>query len=818
MKIILRAFAVLIVVSLGVSKVSGQVNLFSQSDLSNVDIDNYSDQDIIAMYRKATDAGLTESQILKLAADKGLPEDQVAKLQDRIEMLNLAPRTQNTGNGNTQSPQQVDSSRSFRNNSPADTTQSIPVQAVSRDHSIFGSELFSTNSLVFEPNLHIPAPSGYVLGPDDEILISVYGYSEKSYDLVVDQQGNIYIPSVGPMPVSGLSLEQATDQIRAKLAATIYSAIRSGRTKVQVTLGKIKSIRVTVIGEAEKPGTYTVSSLTTVFNLLYLCGGPTDFGSYRNIEVIRDNRHIDSVDLYQFLTSGDESGNVLLHEGDVIRIPYYQTRVEIKGQVRRTGKFELLPSETFDNLLNYSGGFTDTAFRGRVTVVRITDSTKNIIDLPSAQYHTFLPAGSDEYIVSKLADDFGNRLVLEGAVKMPGVYELVPGATLQDLVEKAGGLRRDAYRNEASIFRYLPNKTPSILLVNLDSVMNGSQTVYLEKDDSVYIHSLFDFTNGNAVTVEGNVRKPGSINWRQNMTLHDVILAVGGITESGDSTNIEISRRVRNANIDMANHAESRVSRVDLKSVSDNNVPIEPYDLVIVKTLPGYVRQRTVLLLGEVRIPGRYSLERSRDRISDLIERAGGFKASADSGSITIRRNIKSNMTIAEREAFFQRILDINEDSLMENPRLKDELYSSSALISVDLKHALSDPQSTDNLVLEEGDVLTVDRSSNLVKVSGEVYFPTIVAYEPGRNLKYYVEQAGNFTPYARKKGALVIRPDGRTASVKHFLWFKSYPLVTPRSEIFVPQKNKNNRSKLTVAEMALIVSALGIIANVLKL
>ena len=272
--------------------------------------------------------------------------------------------------------------------------------------------------------------------------------------------------------------------------------------------------------------------------------------------------------------------------------------------------------------------------------------------------------------------------------------------------------------------------------------------------------------------------------------------------------------------MDIANHDESTVFTVNLttKDQPPQNIYLEPYDMVIVKTLPGYTPQRSVLIEGEVKSPGRYGLENSGERISDILERTGGFKASADSNSITLRRSIKSNLTKEEKEGLFQRVLDINPDSLANNPRLRDEVYKTYDLISVDLATALAHPESPENLALEDGDILTIDRRTNLVKVSGEVYFPTIVAYRPNRNLKYYVEQAGNFTVYARKSGALVIYPDGKAASVKHFLWFKTYPSVTPRSEIYVPQKEKSNRSKLSVGEFALLVSSLGIIANVLKL
>jgi len=351
--------------------------------------------------------------------------------------------------------------------------------------------------------------------------------------------------------------------------------------------------------------------------------------------------------------------------------------------------------------------------------------------------------------------------------------------------------------------------------VDLDS--SGKSDVFLVKDDSVAVHSIFEFQDSNYVSIEGNVRKPGNIPWRENLTLRDVLLATGGISEFGDSSTIEVSRRIKNANVDKANHTESKIFNLNLTAqTKGEDVILQPYDLIIVKALPGYSAQRTVLVLGEVKSPGRYGLQRSGDRISDVLKRVGGFKASADSSSITIRRSIKSNLTVAEREKLFQRILNINPDSLSLHPRLKDELYKSYDLISVDLTRALSNPNNSENLVLEDGDVLTIDRSSNLVKISGEVYYPTIIPYKDNKNLKYYINQAGNFTPYARKTGALVIHPDGKAATVKHFLWFKFYPSVTARSEIFVPQKVKTNRARLGTGELALIVSALGILANVI--
>ena len=811
MKIVKTVLFVLLTTLFCSSQIHAQNSLFDINDLSNIKIDNYTDDDLVSFYNKAIESGISESQFYKMAANRGLPDSEIIKLRNRLTLINSARKP-------------TYSSESGNKNSGADTIsvdntgQKIALQQFQNDESIFGSELFTTNSLVFEPNLRIPAPAGYILGPDDEIIINVYGFSEMRYDLKVNELGEIYIPNVGPILVSGLSIEQAGEKIKNRLASTIYKAIASGKTQVQISLGKIKSIRVTVIGQAKKPGTYTVSSLTTLYNLLYLCGGPTPMGSYRDIEIIRGNELKEAADLYNFLIGGNQKDNILLQEGDVIRIPYYKNRVVISGNVKREGKFEMFDTETFNDLLKYCGGFTDNAYRGAVTVIRLTDTEKKILDVASSEYSTFLTNGSDEYIVRKLQDEYGNRIVISGSVLRPGPYQLTPDITIKDLIEEAGGLTPDAYTKGVSIFRYLNNKMPTTLSVDLDSVLQSERKIYLKKNDSVYIHSIFDFHDKNYITIEGNVRKPGEIPWRENFTLHDLLLAVGGLNESGDSSNIEISRRIRNANVGEANHEESEVFNIDLAGQNSADVYLQPFDVVIVKTLPGYTHQRTVLVLGEVKSPGRYSLEKSGDRISDIIKRVGGFKASADSTSITIRRITKSNLTIQEKERLFQRVLDINPDSVSQDARLKDELYKTTDLISVDLNAALAHPESSDNLSLENGDILTIDRNSNLVKISGEVYYPTIVTYRSNKRLKYYIEQAGNFTSYARKNGSLVIHPDGRTESVKHFLWFKIYPSVSPRSEIYVPQKNKSNRTKISIGELALLVSSLGIIVNVLKL
>ncbi|UEG50576.1 SLBB domain-containing protein [Ferruginibacter lapsinanis] len=781
------------------------------NDLSNAKIDSYSDDEIKSFYEKAMESGMTEAQLYRLAVEKGLSNAEMIKLRNRLQTINIVKKPAI----NTDDNQSVTDGKKEEIQHAYDTAKkSLPKQSFENDAEIFGSELFTSNSLVFEPNLRIPTPAGYILGPDDEIIVNVYGFSEKSYNLKVNEEGYIYIQNVGPIYVSGLSMDQAGEKIKAKMASSIYKAIGSGQTKVQISLGKIRSIRVTVIGEAKKPGTFTVSSLTTLYNILYLCGGPTKMGTYRKIELIRGNEVKRSADLYSFLLKGNQKDNILLQEGDVIRIPYYKTRVSIEGEVKRKGKFEVLDKENFNDLLEFCGGFTDNAFKGSISVERIAEKEKTMLDLDAKDFDTFKPKGSDKYFIGKLLDRFENRIIISGSVFRPGPYQLTEGLTVKNLIERAGGITEDAYTVRATIFRNNIDKTPTTLSVSIDSVLKYNQTVYLQKDDSISVHSIFDFRDKYMITVKGEVKKPGDYRWRENLSVKDLLLSIGGLTDFGDSSKIEISRRLKNADVSKVNHTQTDIFIVNLANNKD--ILLQPYDIISVKNLPGYANQRNVLILGEVLSPGQYSLSKSADRISDVFKRVGGFKASADTTSVKIRRYVQSELSAEEREAIFKRVYNLRQDSLSTNDRLKKDVYKTSFLISINLSEAMRHPDGPENITLEDGDIITIDRNTSLVKVSGEVYFPTVVPYDGNVNLRYYIKRAGNYTGNARKVGTMVIYPDGKVKIVKRFLFFKSYPKVTSRSEIFVPQKSVKNKARMTTGEWALLVSALGIVANVI--
>jgi len=789
---------------------SAQVKSLTSQNLSTINIDEIPDTDILLYLQKARENGLSDETMYRLLLQKGLPEQEMDKLMERISNLSLPDKSALTEKETSLNKEET--GRKF----PERTTAFVR-QQLQPDLTVFGSELFTITSLGFEPNLRIATPAGYILGPDDELVVNVFGFSEKSYRLTVNEEGNIFIPQVGPLHMNGLTIEQASSRIRSKLASTIYRAMKSGATRVQISLGKIRSIRVTVVGEAKKPGTYTVSSLTTVFNLLYLCGGPSDMGSYRTIELVRGNEVKRKIDLYRFLLQGSQQDNVMLNEGDVVRIPYYRNRVIVNGYARRKGKFELLDNENFNDVLNFCGGFADDAYRSSVTIYQYTDQERKIMDLDKNGFASYRPRSGDSVLIGKLLSRFENKLIIKGAVMRPGEFELTEGTTLKELINKAGGLKEDAYSRRGSISRLNASNLPVQVAFDVDSVMNGLSIVKLRKNDSINIYSIFDLENKITVSIDGNVKNPGVYPWAQHVTLRDMILRAGGFTEQGDNRNIEIARRIRNVKLNEINHLQTEIIAVDLSDSSGAaDINLEPYDVINVRQKADFMSQRTVFVEGMVLRPGRYTLKMSGDRISDIIQRAGGFRANADTTALVIRRLSKRAQTVQDREQTFSKLLNINSDSLKSAERIKREIYKDYDKISIDLKKALHDRNETDNMLLEDGDILSIEQNNSLVKVSGEVYYPTIIPFKKGATLRYYIQKSGSYTELAHKNGTMVVYPDGKAKKVKHFLFFKSYPEVVSRSEIFVPQKNNKNKGGISLAEWSVILSSLAIVANVI--
>ena len=782
-----------------------------KQDLKTIKVDQLSDNEITAYYNKLQQSGISTEQAEQIAAAKGLPAEEIAKLRKRVEalLLNTKPAIPTKNNF----PDTVVSARKQDSDNALLKQEQASLQ-------VFGSQLFNTSSLSFEPNLRIATPANYQLGPDDELLVDVYGYSEAHYKLKVSPEGNVYIANAGPVWVSGLTIEQASLKIKKKLAATIYKAIDNGNTNIQVSLGNIRSIRVTIIGEAKKPGTYTVSSLSTVFNALYACGGPGDNGSYRTIELLRGNKLVKKIDLYNFLLAGNREADIRLNDQDIIRIPFYKNRVSLKGEIKRPSVYELLAGDHLQQLIEDAGGFTDSAYTSSVKIKRVTDKERKVVDVDNKDFTVYTLQGSDEVIVGKILDRYSNRVKLNGAIMRPGEFELTNGLTLKQLIGKADGLREDAFKERGIITRLKDDLTVEVISFDAGKIVSGVQEdIALMREDVVNISSIFELRNKATLTVQGEVRVPGNYPYKDSISLKDLLLEAGGFTESAMGKRIEIARRVTNGDNTAVSTEVARIIQVDTeKDMLPDGVPVylQPYDVVIIHNNPGYFIQKTVVVDGEVLYPGPYVIRSSDEKISNLIARAGGFRSTADAASASLRR-ANNNTIITDIKN--QNINKVATDKKIQvsGDSLKVEAEKPYDLIGINLEEIMKQPGITNDLILENGDLLFIPKKNQAVKVRGEVLFPTQFAFEQDKDLKYYIDKAGGFSSNALRKKAFVLGANGNARKVKHFLFFKSYPSINAGDEIYVPAKPQASKA-LSTAEVVGITSAVISLASVIIL
>lgn len=754
-----------------------------------------------------------------LLVEKGMDPLEASQLRARIEKArDDKSSNSNYDNGDDATDQQTGNTRNNTRNGDRrfnDTTNNV--KPVSNPKKIFGLEIFNNGVLSFEPNLNIATPVGYILGPTDEININIYGYQEARYNLKVGPEGDINIPLVGIMYVAGLTVEQATAKIKSRLSSSGYSNIKTGLTKVNVSIGRIRSIKVTVMGEAKTPGTYTLPSLATAFNALYLSGGPNDIGSMRNIQIIRNGKIVDSLDMYDFLVKANQKGNINLQDQDIVRIPAYKVRVSLEGQVKRTGLFEIKSGETLQDLLDYAGGFADSAYTASITAYQITDIENKIVDINQKNYSAYAPSRSESFVVKKTIGRFINRVTILGAVYLPGDFELTQGMTIKDLIGKAHGLKEDAYNARGIILRNREDLTPEFISFSPIEVMqSGTNDLRLKSNDTVTISSVADLREKTTVSILGEVRNTGPYAYIENMSLKDLILLAGGFTDAAIPQRIELGRRLRS---DTFNINDIKVSDVfNITSVNDLNVAasdikLKPYDVVVVRKNPGYKPLVNVRIEGEVAFPGPYVVKSKNERVSDVIKRAGGLTPQAyDQGGYITRVNTKTvvNEVNAQKINRIQTTLkDTTASTLQQMERPVDQ-------IAVDLAAIMSNPGGRNDLTLEDGDVITIPREKMDVRISGQVLFPTRVVYQEHLRLKDYLGRAGGLSDNARRGRVYVLYPNGNAAKTKHFLFFRSYPKVIAGSEIIVPKKHEIERRRLTTGEIIGITTAITSFAGVL--
>ena len=838
---------------------------FSQQQYSDVRIDELTDAQIRQMIQRAESIGYNDAQLEQMAAAQGIAPNEILKLRIRVQKIRsdeigrAATASASNPPYNNRQPHEDPRSRAYNENlynggypgslnrqnqdyfsdSLAINTRNQELQRRQEFHSIFesfkakvfGAELFRNLNVTFEPNLRMATPKSYIIGPDDELLIDLTGDNEANYRLPVSPDGTIRLQYVGIIPVGGLTIEQASSKIRSLMSKT-YPALRTGRSSIAVNLGNIRGIKVVLTGEVVRPGTYTLPSLATVFNALYASGGPAENGSFRKIQVIRNNRVVSTIDTYDFLINGVQKGNIRLQDQDVIHVPLYDNRVEVAGEVKRPALFELLQTENLQQLFNFAGGFNTRAYTGRIKVLQNTEKERRIADIPVTDFVTYKPKNGDKYIVEQILDRFENRVEIAGAVFRPGIYELDKGLTLRELINKAEGLKEDAFLNRGYINRLNLDNTLSLISFDVAGILAGqAMDIPLQREDRVTISSLFDLRDEFKVMIQGEVRDSGTYAYAENMTLEDLIQMAGGFREGATPNRIEISRRIKNSDASSVSARTAEVYTVTIDpnlKLAEQRFILRPFDVVAVRGSEGYQVQRQVTLEGEVLYPGTYTISRKDERISDLIARAGGLTPTSYAEGASLKRpgpmpvllEQKKNL-VEDEEEETRKFLNLKrvqqsgvEDTLAMN--LEQQLIQSD-LVGIELPYILAHPKSKLDLIVEDGDVIRIPKQLQTVKVTGEVLNPNNIVFSSGKGFKQYVNGAGGFTSKALRRGAYIKYANGSVQSARKFLFFNNYPKVKPGAEILVPKRAVNERLTpqgwigigTAVASMAAIVVSL---------
>ncbi|MDR0261908.1 MAG: SLBB domain-containing protein [Sphingobacterium sp.] len=828
----------------------------AQTNPANIKVDNLSDTQIEQYVKQAALMGYDESQLDGFARAQGVSAVEVQKLKERLAAIKrkkqqpeqLKGRVNNTTN-NRNNGRQVEG---YSNTDSLRRQQLNKLDSVENEEGklkIFGSELFKNNAITFEPNLRMATPSSYIIGPDDEILLDITGDNEASYQLPVSPDGTIKVEYVGQINVAGLSIAAAKSKIEQRLSGT-YPALRSGRTQVSVNIGNIRTIRVTLTGAVTKPGTYSLPSLATVFNALYASGGPNKNGTYRKIQVIRGNRVVSTIDVYDFLANGIQQGNIRLQDQDIIHIPVYGARVQFEGEVKRPAIFETVPGESLSDILRYAGDFTENAYSAKVKVLQTTGRERSVQDIYADQFANYIPKGGDQYIVDPILERFANRISVLGAVFRPGIFGLEPGMTLKQVLEMADGVREDAFLERGMINRLKADNTSELINFNVREILNGTaEDIPLKREDKIEIASIFDLRDEYKFTVQGEVRFPGDFPFASNATLEDLIQKAGGLTEAAKNARVEIARRIQN--LDVTDHRSSKTILVDIKDgvLTDPNITLQPYDVISILGDAGFRTQRQVKIEGEVLYPGFYTIAREDERISDIIKRAGGLTPYAYTEGASLKRTGMSKLKAEEKKEKERLKKELEKDSLDEEGNQKDSSQDKYAdkdadknndgsraktaalakvsqqgmsaseiepsdLVGIELNKILEKPYEKGDLLVLDGDIINVPKELETVKVVGEVLNPNNVVYVKGKSLKYYVNQAGGFTDNALKKRVFVQYANGAVKGKDG-----GYPEVKPGAEIVVPKRAPREKlsSQAWIGIGTGIASTLAIIISLFK-
>lgn len=777
-----------------------------------------SDDAVIAYVKNGMASGKSQNEMVKELAARGVTRAQAERLKERLEK-EQSGRTEAARTVGTQEYErrtnaglaEVEAGSIDMVATEIANPEDISTGAAAR--LVFGRNIFTNRNLTFAPSMNIPTPENYKLGPGDEVIIDIWGTNQATIRQTISPEGTINVQDIGLVNLNGMTIKEADAYMRRRLGQ-IYSVYgEDAASEIKVTLGNIRTIQVNMMGEVAVPGTYYLSSFSNIYHALHRAGGVSNLGSLREIHLMRNGKKISTIDIYEFILKGKSFEDITLEEGDIIIVPTYKALVDISGNVKRPMFYELKEGETINSLLDYAGGFSVDAYKNNLRLIRQNGREYKVFTINQPDYSSFVLMDGDALTVGAMLDRFENRIEIKGAVYRPGVYELGNEiSTVRQLVEKAEGIKGDAFTNRALLQREKEDLTLETQALDIASILNGSvPDVPLRKNDILYIASIHDLQDLGHITVSGQVAKPGNYVFSQNTTLEDIIMQAGGLLESASSVRVDIARRVKNPTSLEETDTLSHVYTFSLKDgfVIDGepNFVLEPYDQVVVRRSPGYQVQTSVSVTGEVLFAGNYVLSNVNERISDVIAKAGGVLKNAFVKGARLSRVISTEDRMRMRATL--QMMDNAKDSI----DVSELDFGNRYYVGIDLEEALANPGGDADIVLQPGDQIYVPEYQGTVKISGSVLYPNSVTYHKNMRVKDYIEMAGGYGFEAKKKRAFIVYMNGTVAKAKKY----SKKLVEPGCEIIIPQKRKNPSNlqdilaiSTTSASLATMIATVG--------
>ena len=767
-----------------------------------------SDSQVMDFIQQEMKAGTSQSQIVTKLVQRGVKIDQIRRVRQQyekqlrnrglsgtadaaVEAADARMRSHNSetstdltaGRDDSQNSQMAEADVRYEEIRQNVREQHDDTSRELRGMKVFGRNIFNSRLLSFEPNMNIATPQDYVLGPGDQLIIDIYGASQKSYELTVSPEGSVTVPGYGPIQVAGLTVAAAQNKVRSGLGS------RYSSSDVKVSVGQTRTIMVSVMGEVKVPGTYHLSAFASVFHALYMAGGINELGTLRNIKVFRGGRQLTVVDVYEYILHGRLAGNVRLKEGDVVQVGAYDCLVGVTGNVKRPMFYEMRRTESVKTLIGFAGGLTGDAYRKNVRLTRHSGERYGVYNIDEFEQATFRVEDGDAVEVGSMLNRFESVAEVSGAVFRPGQYHIGDGGvtTVRSLIEAADGLTEDAFGVHGVLRRLRADRSYKIISVDVSGILSGSVAdIPLESEDELFIPTQAELIASRTVTIEGEVLSPGEYQWADNMTIEDLVMQAGGLTDAASVSKVDVSRRLRDPK---ATEASTEIAETFTFSLKDGFIidgtpgfMLEPYDVIQVRRSPGFHTPRQVIINGEVTFVGSYTLEKKNQRLSDLVKMAGGVTKDAYvEGARLVRR--MNDMELARRNMAVQTARQGQgaRDSVSLEKLAIDSVYT----VGIHLDEALKHPGSDADIVLREGDELYVPEFEGTVKISGDVMYANTVAYSSGKNYKWYVKQAGGFGQRAKKSKAYVVYPNGTMAMAKRGTE------ITPGCEIVVPSKPK---------------------------